>query len=138
MRLSLFFSIAPTTDLFALLFCHLLTFVCFSSKQGKYLQISFIIARLSNDYFWSASSCPSSDDKFSFILSLPYKRPPFEGDGNAIPIKVPSGQGPHSFQKTFPEAGIVIPTKVLRLRPTFLSKRPPFYYLLTVAGFISR
>jgi hypothetical protein len=44
------------------------------------------------------------------------------GAGNAIPMKVSSGQGPPSFQKTFPEAGIVIPTKVLRLRPTFLLK----------------
>ena len=43
----------------------------------------------------------------------------FEGAGNAIPMKVSSGQGPPSFQKTFPEAGIVIPTKVLRPRPTF-------------------
>ena len=78
-----------------------------------------MIASLSNDCVWSASICPSSDDGFLSSYQFPYKRPPFEGAGNTIPMKVSSGQGPPSFQKTFPKAGIVIPTKVLWPRPTF-------------------
>ena len=103
-----------------------------------------MIASLSNDRVWSASICPSSDDGFLSYYQFPYKRPPFEGAGNTIPMKVSSGQGPPSCQKTFPEAGFVIPTKVLRPRPTFILKDHRFitFYkwpgLYPVEGFVAK